>query len=302
MKKYLKTVLLIVLVLSITIAFAACDKGDKGDEKSYKLPASQFNQTYTALNAEEANDVLNALKVASDSEAIKANENFRVFGTMNVNTDGTPITTLIDAIMGVDKNGGTLLSGYNETSAMGFKAKGNIYITDNKMYFNVSSMGQTAKTYEAFSETQSSPYSAEMFDGYLDMIKNLENLEGVTVSAAKVGDELQYKFSFDKSFLEIKELQEYCELVNFKDFTLFLALNADNTVKGMKISLDYSYKFSESYIKSVEETWGKEYADTLKIAMSMKLNFEISRTDSKPTFPNDLGTYVKASEYDETEY
>ena len=39
-----------------------------------------------------------------------------------------------------------------------------------------------------------------------------------------------------------------------------------------------------------------------RITMSMKLNFEISRTDSVPTFPNDLGTYVKASEYDETEY
>ena len=127
MKKYLKTILLIVLVLSITIAFAACDKNAKGNEKPYKLPASQFNQTYKALNAEDANNVLNVLKVASDSEAIKANENFRIFGTMNVNTDGTPITTLIDAIMGVDEKGGTLLSGYNETSAMGFKAKGNIF-------------------------------------------------------------------------------------------------------------------------------------------------------------------------------
>ena len=294
MKNTTKILLLVILILSLALVFTAC--GKKDNSTPYKLPSTQFNQTYTALDAEDANNALTVLKASISDEAIGASTNYGIFGTMVLTTEGTPVTTIVDAVVGVDEKGGTLLSGYTETSITGFKAKGNMYVKDGKIYSDMSAMGQKSKTYLPFADAADSPYSKEMFDSYLEMIKKFENLEGVTLSAAKVGDELQYKFSFDKSILEAKEIKANFELVKYNDFSLYLWLDQDNTVKGMRVSIDYAYKYTDKFIQEIIKEYGAEAAADYIDTMAMKLNFEIAKTDKTPTFPNDLDTYVLEQE------
>ena len=179
MKRNAKIVLLIAMVLCVTALFVACNKNEK--PAGYQLPATQFNQTYVALDSSQANTALTTIKSASGS-VMPYGENYKIFGTMTASGAGYSVETLLDAIIGVDAENKTVLSGYSETKTMGIQSKGYVYVKDNKMYTNVSAMGNTAKFYTDFTDSETSPYSAQMFDGYLGMITKLENLDGVTVS------------------------------------------------------------------------------------------------------------------------
>lgn len=290
MKRISKIILIIALVLCFTSVFTACNK-DKEDD-GYKLPASQFNNSYVALDSNQANTALNSIKSLSVSSVIPDGCYYNIFGTMTTSSSGFSATSLLDATIGIDSENKTVLSGYVEAKTLGIVSKGNVYIKDGKMYTNVSAMGQTAKFYSSFSESENSPYSAQMFDSYLETVTSLENLDGVTVSTAQTNDGVQYKFTFNASFIELSS--EYCIVDSFNDFSIFVSVNNENTITAMKINVDYSFKFTEEYINSLSE----EASAYLKGAFPVKTNFEIVSTTKVPTFPDDLDTYMSEEEFD----
>lgn len=290
MKRNAKIVLLIAMVLCVTALFVACNKNEK--PAGYQLPATQFNQTYVALDSSQANTALTTIKSASGS-VMPYGENYKIFGTMTVSDAGYSVETLLDAIIGVDAENKTVLSGYSETKTMGIQSKGYVYVKDNKMYTNVSAMGNTAKFYTDFTDSETSPYSAQMFDGYLSMITKLENLDGVTVSKAESNGVTHYKFNFDESFIPLSASQ--CVIAVFNDFSVYVTMDGDR-VTGMKVSIDYSFKFTDEYINSLSE----EAATYLKGNFPVITNLEIAKTETAPTFPDDLDTYPSEKEFSES--
>lgn len=290
MKRNAKIVLLIAMVLCVTALFVACNKNEK--PAGYQLPATQFNQTYVALDSSQANTALTAIKSTAGS-VMPYGENYKIFGTMTASGAGYSVETLLDAIIGVDAENKTVLSGYSETKTMGIQSKGYVYVKDNKMYTNVSAMGNTAKFYTDFTDSETSPYSAQMFDGYLGMITKLENLDGVTVSKAESNGVTHYKFNFDESFIPLSA--SHCVIAVFNDFSVYVTMDGDR-VTGMKVSIDYSFKFTDEYINSLSE----EAATYLKGNFPVITNLEIAKTETAPTFPDDLDTYPSEKEFSES--
>ena len=81
----------------------------------------------------------------------------------------------------------------------------------------------------------------------------------------------------------------------FNDFSVYVTMDGDR-VTGMKVSIDYSFKFTDEYINSLSE----EAATYLKGNFPVITNLEIAKTETAPTYPDDLDTYPSEKEFSES--